>query len=151
MGSVVTHTSLHAIWALISLAEAPDGVFIGSREIARTIGARPNYLSKQLQLLAREGLVLSQRGLRGGFRLAREPSSITLLDVVTRIDQIDRWQRCVLGIGECSEERPCLAHDRWAPLKTSYLALLSELTIADLVAHDSRPMLDNLEAPDAPA
>jgi Rrf2 family iron-sulfur cluster assembly transcriptional regulator len=148
---VVTQTGLQAIWALVNLAEARDGVFVGSREVARTIGARPNYLSKLLQTLAREGLVVSQRGTGGGFRLARESSKITLLDVLTPLDQIDRWERCVLGLGECSEKASCLAHDRWTPLKTAYLALLSDLTIADLVRHDSRPMLDRVEAPDAPA
>jgi Rrf2 family protein len=148
-GSVVTQTSLHAIWALVSLAEAPDGAFTGSRDVARSIGARPNYLSKQLQILARDGLVKSQKGLRGGFRLARDPAMITLLDVVAPIDQIDRWEGCVLGLGECSETSPCLAHHRWATVKTAYLAMLSELTIADLVGHASRPLIRRGENPDA--
>jgi len=148
---VVTQSSLQAIWALVNLAEAPTGAFTGSRDVARAIGARPNYLSKLLQLLAREGLVLSQRGLGGGFRLARDPSKITLLEVVTPIDQGNRWEGCVLGLGECSEESPCLAHERWTPVKTAYMALLSELTIADLVEHGVRPKLNRLEAPDASA
>jgi len=148
-GAVVTQTGLQAIWALVNLAEAPDGAFVGSREVARTIGAPPNYLSKQLQILAREGLVLSQRGSGGGFRLARSPAKITLLDVLAPIDQVHRWDRCVLGLGECSDEAPCLVHDRWAPVRGAYLTLLSELTIADLVGHGSRLMLDRLAGSDA--
>jgi len=145
---VVTQTSLQAIWALVDLAEAPEGIFKGSKEIAQRIGARPNYLAKLLQTLAREGLLLSQKGVRGGFRLARDPAKIALLDVVDPIDHVRRWTGCILGMTECSDASPCLAHDRWVPQKNAYIALLSEITIADLVGHTSRVVLDRREPTD---
>ncbi|MGH3241057.1 MAG: RrF2 family transcriptional regulator [Spirillospora sp.] len=52
------------------------------------------YLNKQLQALARAGILTSTPGPRGGFRLARRPEDITLLDVVTAIEGAEDAFRC---------------------------------------------------------
>jgi Rrf2 family protein len=130
---VVSKTALHAIRALCALAKLADGERAGAASIAEAIGAPPNYLGKLLQNLSRQGLVESQKGLGGGFRLARPAESITLTDVVDPIDQVDRWSECLLGLKQCSNEDACVVHDRWGPLRDEYLALLRETSIADLV------------------
>jgi Rrf2 family iron-sulfur cluster assembly transcriptional regulator len=130
---LVSKTALHAIRALCALAKLPEGERAGAAFIADAIGAPPNYLGKLLQNLSRQGLVESKKGLNGGFRLARPPESITLKDVVDPIDQVGRWSECLLGMSECSPESGCVVHDRWGPLRDGYLALLQEISIADLV------------------
>jgi Rrf2 family protein len=131
---MITRTGLHAVRAMAALARLPEGAYAGAAGIAREIGAPPNYLSKLLQNLAREGLVRSQKGLGGGFRLARDPRSISLLDVVEPIEQVSRWSGCVLGHRDCSDEVPCAIHDRWKRVRTDYLRMLRQTTIADLLA-----------------
>jgi DNA-binding IscR family transcriptional regulator len=42
-------------------------------------------------------LVQSQKGIGGGFRLARDPGAISLLDVVEPIEHVSRWSGCILG------------------------------------------------------
>ncbi|MFJ8039864.1 RrF2 family transcriptional regulator [Kitasatospora sp. NPDC096147] len=54
----------------------------------------PAYLNKQLQALARAGIVSSVSGPKGGFRLAREPERITLMDVVAAIEGPEPAFRC---------------------------------------------------------
>lgn len=56
------------------------------------------YLSKLLQGLGRAGLVKSQRGIGGGYCLAREPQAITLADVVNAVEPLQRIRTCPLGI-----------------------------------------------------
>jgi len=56
------------------------------------------YLSKVLQSLVKGGVVASQRGLHGGFTLARPPEEISILEVVDCVDSFRRIQRCPLGI-----------------------------------------------------
>jgi len=58
------------------------------------------YLSKVLQSLVKGGVVASQRGLHGGFTLARKPEEISILEVVDCVDSFRRIQRCPLGIPE---------------------------------------------------
>ncbi len=130
---MVSKTALHAIRALCALAKLPEGERAGAAFIADSIGAPPNYLGKLLQTLSREGLVESKKGLGGGFNLAQPPEAITLMDVVDPIDQVARWSECLLGMAECSPENGCVVHDRWGPLRDGYLALLQEISIADLV------------------
>jgi len=130
---LVSKTALHAIRALCALAKLPEGERAGAAFIADSIGAPPNYLGKLLQTLSREGLVESKKGLGGGFSLAQPPEGIKLIDVVDPIDQVARWSECLLGMGECSPDAECVVHDRWGPLRDGYLALLQEISIADLV------------------
>jgi Rrf2 family iron-sulfur cluster assembly transcriptional regulator len=142
---VVSKTALHAIRALCALAKLPEGERAGAASIAEVIGAPPNYLGKLLQGLSREGLVESKKGLNGGFRLKKPAKSIPLSAIVDPIDQIGRWSECLLGMSKCSNETPCAVHQRWGPLRDAYLALLNEVSIADLVGTDTDLSGDFLE------
>lgn len=131
---MLSKTGLHAVRAIVALAKLPEGVYAGSARIAREIGAPQNYLGKLLKSMAEEGLVESQKGLGGGFRLARDPAEIVLLDVVDPIERISRWSGCILGRPECSESNPCALHDRWKAVREAYRRMLEQTTIAELVA-----------------
>ena len=116
------------------MAKLSDGAYAGAARIAHEIGAPQNYLGKLLKSLAEEGLVQSQKGLGGGFRLARDPQAISLLDVVEPIEHISRWSGCILGRPECSEANACAIHDRWKAVRDAYLRMLQRTTLAELVA-----------------
>ena len=131
---MISQTAKHALGALTVLAELHEGQFAGAGEIAGDIDAPRNYLGKLLQTLAGEGLVESQKGKGGGFRLARSPASISLIEVVEPIDRVSRWSDCFLGRRRCSNDSPCAVHDRWAEVRDVYLDFLRETTIADLAA-----------------
>jgi Rrf2 family protein len=131
---LITKTGLHAVRALAALARLPVGAYAGAATIARDIDAPQNYLGKLLQTMARHKLVESQKGLGGGFRLARDPRRISLLEVVEPFEHVSRWSGCILGRSECSDETPCAIHDRWKSVRTAYLRMLGQTTIADLVA-----------------
>jgi Rrf2 family protein len=131
---MLSKTGLHAVRAMAALARLPGGAYAGAARIAQDIGAPPNYLSKLLKALAEKGLVESQKGLGGGFRLARDPKHLSLLDVVEPIEHVSRWSGCILGRPECSEANPCAIHDRWKAVRDAYLRMLRRTTLAELVA-----------------
>lgn len=138
---MISKTALQAIRALTLLAELPEGCYEGAAAIAEKIGARGNYLGKLLQSLTHEGLVVSQKGLGGGFRLAKPAEDITLFDVVDPIEQVSRGDGCFMGRPQCSGDSPCAIHHRWLEVRKAYLQLLNETTIADLVAKEPIPAL----------
>jgi Rrf2 family protein len=138
---MLSKTGLHAVWAVVALAKLPDGVYAGAARIAHDIGAPQNYLGKLLKTLAEEGLVESQKGLGGGFRLARAAEDISLFDIVEPIEHISRWSGCILGRSECSEVNPCAIHNRWKAVRDTYLRMLQRTTIAELVAK-GEPVVD---------
>ena len=130
---MISKTGLHAVRAMLALARLRDGEFAGATSVAREIGAPQNYLGKLLQTLARYGLVEPQKGIGGGFRLAKSTKHVTLFDIVDPFEQLSRWHGCILGRKECSDSDPCAVHEKWKAARTAYLRLLQTTTIADLV------------------
>lgn len=139
---MIGKTGGHAIRALAQLNGLPEGQSLGAAQIAGKIDAPPNYLAKLLRILARQGLVESAKGPGGGFRLARDARKIRLLDVIEPIEQITRWDRCILRQENCSDENPCAIHVRWKQLREGYLAMLAETTIADVDPETESPWKD---------
>jgi Rrf2 family iron-sulfur cluster assembly transcriptional regulator len=129
---VLSKSGVHSVRALVVLAELPAGEYQGASAIADQTDAPRNYLGKLLQILSRRGLVESQKGLGGGFRLARAPENISLFDVVDAIEGVSRWTECILGSPSCSDNNPCAVHERWAPVRDAYLDLLKMTKLDDL-------------------
>src|SRR5438270_13260730 len=84
-------------WALhctTVLALLPTDGAVPASRLAEFHGVPGAYLAKTLQALSREGIVESVPGRRGGYRLAKPPSQITLLDVVEAVEGRDSSFRC---------------------------------------------------------
>lgn len=129
---MISKTALHTLKAVVLLAERP-GEYQGAAHIAEQIGAPQNYLGKLLQALVPTGIVHSQKGMGGGFTLARRPADITLFDVVEPVDHISRWEGCFMGKESCDAANPCALHHQWAAVRHAYLAMLKGSTLADVV------------------
>lgn len=134
---MITKTGVHALAALAALAKLPRGAYAGAGNVAEKIGAPRNYLGKLMQSLSQEGILESQKGKGGGFRLARAPEAISLYDVIEPIEHVSRWNGCFLGRGRCSDDTPCPVHRRWGKLRDAYLQFLRDTTISDLTARQS--------------
>ena len=86
----------------MGLLAAEPGRLISTREMASRLRVSEAHLAKVMQRLGRGGLVRSQRGPKGGFRLVRRPEDITLLEVYEATEGPLREQRCLLGNPMCS-------------------------------------------------
>ena len=129
---MISRTGIHATLALAFLAKLDSGEYAGAAQIAKEVGAPRNYLGKLLKQLAEEGLLESQKGFGGGFRLARPASGITLYDIVEPLDRVSRWNGCFLGRNTCSGKSPCAVHSRWSKIRKEYLDFLKETSVAEL-------------------
>ena len=135
---MMSKTAVHALKAVVALAELSNNGFEGASSLAERIGAPQNYLGKLLQALARAGVLQSQKGSRGGFQLARSPESISLFDIVEPIDHVSRWAGCLMGQAKCSELAPCALHDGWETVRNAYLSMLETSTVADILARNQK-------------
>ena len=129
---LISRTGLHALKALAVLSELPADKYAGAGMIAQEIQAPQNYLGKLLQSLSREGLVQSQKGMGGGFRMAKDPRTTSLYDVLEPIEQISRWSGCFLGRERCSCSDPCSVHAKWKATREHYLNFLKTTYLSDL-------------------
>jgi Rrf2 family transcriptional regulator, iron-sulfur cluster assembly transcription factor len=129
---MISKTTIHAIKAVAALADLDDGVYGGAADIAAKVGAPRNYLGKLLKTLAAAGLLESQKGKGGGFRLARIAEHLALIDIVEPIERVSRFSGCFLGRERCCDEAPCAVHSRWRDVRDAYFSFLSATTVADL-------------------
>ena len=93
---MLSQTVEYALRAMMHIAGL-HGVAVNSESIARVTNVPPGYLSKVLRDLVVANLVESSRGPGGGFRLAKAPEQISILDVVNAVEPIRRIQRCPAG------------------------------------------------------
>jgi Rrf2 family protein len=131
---MLSRTAEYAVRAVLALAGTEDGRSRPANEIADELGVPRNYLSKVLNRLAKRGLLVSERGPRGGFRLAQPGSAIVLADVVAEFDDPSPSGRCVLGGRTCDPARPCGAHERWNEWSQSMARQMGDTTVADFVS-----------------
>lgn len=127
-----SQASEYALRALTVLAQNNDGQWVLAQDLATCLGTRVHYLAKVLQTLARRGILESQRGRAGGFRLARKPADVTLWEVVVELDDVRNLEGCVMGEAECSDETACPLHTLWKDLRTRFKEKLQGTTLQNL-------------------
>lgn len=88
----LTHACGYAIHAVVYLAKQKDDQLVASREIAEAQGLPERFLVKVLKPLVSAQVLMSLRGPNGGYRLARAPRSISLLDIIEAVDGPIRGQ-----------------------------------------------------------
>ena len=101
--------------------------------IAATTGIPEPTVAKVLKTLAAGGLVASQRGARGGYRLLRPLGAIPVADVIAAVDGPIALTACVEGsIVECETQCMCPMRGRWDPVNEAIHQALSAITLADM-------------------
>jgi Rrf2 family nitric oxide-sensitive transcriptional repressor len=129
---MISTSAEYSLRAVVCLA-ADDGTPLTVHRIAAMSRVPAGYLAKVLQQLARAGFVTSQRGLNGGYVLAKAADAITLLDVIQVSDPSRRIATCPLGIPEHGTEL-CPLHRRLDDAAVTAERALSATTVAELLA-----------------
>ncbi len=123
----------YAMRAMLELALQADAPSVSSREVAARQKVSEKYVGQLLAQLHTAGLVHSVRGQGGGFRLARPPKEIRLLDVVLAFEGTLAPVPCVDEPDLCARAPDCVTRDLWCELKESLETPLQKSTLADLV------------------
>ncbi|MCC6716585.1 MAG: SUF system Fe-S cluster assembly regulator [Acetobacteraceae bacterium] len=126
----------YAVVVLIRLGAcdrlAPDCVQT-SPGLAAGTGVPEPTVAKVLKALATAGLVSSQRGARGGYRLMRSLEAISVADVITAVDGPIALTACVDGSSaECDVSSVCAVKGRWDLVNAAIEQSLSAITLADM-------------------
>jgi Rrf2 family protein len=118
----ITSKSPYAVAALAELGRSSGSEPVPIGELARRRDMPVQFLEQLFAVLRRAGVVSSQRGVKGGYRFARDPSEVTVLEIVELLDgPLGRDSEGIFG--EASEAaRDVLAHT----------------TIADVIERDAR-------------
>jgi Rrf2 family protein len=142
---MLSQRTKYALKALMSLADEAvreDGDPLTIEEIARRSGTPKRFLEHILLELRNAGYISSRRGRSGGYVLIKDPKSISLGDLLRRVDgpiaplpclSRQAYQRC----DDCEDEESCRLRALFGQVFWSYLLLIESLTLDDLVRRDA--------------
>ncbi|MCF6267357.1 MAG: Rrf2 family transcriptional regulator [Desulfuromusa sp.] len=137
---VITRATEYAVRTVIYLAQQPKNDIVLKKDICRTQEVTPAFLTKILQPLIKAGIVSSQRGVGGGFLLAKDPSEITMLDILQAEEGQLKLNHCLVDTNFCSRDAYCSAHEVWSDAQSEMAQILKRHSIADLVQKEKEKL-----------
>jgi len=135
----------YALIALSHLARNPDQVF-SCREIAGRYRVPLSTLTNTMKELARAGILMSERGARGGYGLARAAERTTLYDIIEAVDGPPSLVQCIeggdsSGNGRCEIAETCPVRLPVRRVHDRLVAVLREITLTDMVQSSEEEMI----------
>ncbi len=117
------------------LAQA-DGESLSAKRIAQATRLRLPTAQKLLKQLAGRGLVRSERGVLGGYRLARKANDINAVEILEALEGPMALTECSHSEGHCELESFCSVGGAWRQINRAIRAALTEVTLTDLRRSD---------------
>jgi len=113
-----------------------------SNEIFENLNIPFRYLRKILLVLSKDGMINSVQGKYGGYRITRELSKISLLDIIRAVgdDQINK--ECFFGFQNCAFSQKCSMHYKWASVRENVNQVLSSTTLDEVNASGSHNYIE---------
>lgn len=123
-------TTEYALRILIYMAKKPDELF-HTKEISETLNISYKYMTKIITLLSNNQIISSKKGKYGGIILNKKIDEITVKEILTIMNDLDD-DKCILGLGLCSEKNKCSMHEVWMESKNSIIHTFSQTTLESL-------------------
>jgi Rrf2 family protein len=139
MSIIFSRQCEYALQAIMYLALKGEHEKVSIKELTTTLNIPYHFLAKILQDLAHKGILCSQKGLHGGFGLAKSAEEITPLQIIEAIDGDAVLQNCVLGFEQCSETNPCALHDQWKESRDGITRMFMSKNIAEMAKKMKKP------------
>jgi Rrf2 family protein len=128
----LTKKLLFGLEAVLDIAYNAKVRPVQAAAITRRQGIPKRYLEQVLQALVRDGVLIGQRGPKGGYRLAREASAVSVADIVRIVRTIESAPDPLTG-APASALGHKIVRPIWQDLQARQLAVLQGLSLADLV------------------
>ncbi|MEN8182613.1 MAG: SUF system Fe-S cluster assembly regulator [Myxococcota bacterium] len=127
----------YGIVLLAHLASDGESSTHNARELSERADLPLPAVSKILKTLTHEGLLVSQRGAKGGYGLARDAGDISVAEIISALEGPIALTECVLGPGHCDQEVSCMTRLPWQRVNVAVQEALAHVSLAELVAPQS--------------
>jgi len=126
------------LMALLAGRAGADGAPHNAREVAAEAHLPLPVVSKILKALARRGLLVSPRGAKGGYSLARPPEAISAAEMIAALEGPIGLTECAAHPGLCVQEASCHVREPWQRINAAVRRALAQVTLADLASRTPR-------------
>ena len=123
----------YAIVLLTLLATDESATTHNAREVAARASLPFPVVSKILKALARAGLLVSHRGAKGGYALARPPEEISVADAIRAMEGPIALTECAAGGGQCQQESTCEVRSPWQRVNDLVRDRLEQVPLTELL------------------
>lgn len=113
-------------------SDSETGDLATARELAEQVDLPLPIVSKILKSLAREGMIESHRGAKGGYRLRAEADRITVAEMISVLEGPVAMTECTASAGLCLHESSCSVRQPWQKINKVVQDALGDITLADL-------------------
>lgn len=124
---------------LAGLWESDEESSHNARELAERTRLPAPVVSKILKSLTRAGLLESMRGAKGGYRLARDPEQISVIEMIDALEGPVSITACSVEPGACEHEPSCGLPGPWQRINAAIAGALRGVTLADLARPSAPP------------
>ncbi|MBE0439999.1 MAG: Rrf2 family transcriptional regulator [Gammaproteobacteria bacterium] len=133
----LTTKGRYAVTAMLDLSLNYGHGSITLADISYRQGISLSYLEQLFARLRKQGLVSSSRGPGGGYRLSREADDITVLEVISAVDEKVDSTACE-GKANCHGKEQCLSHELWTSLSEQIQIYLAGITLGEVVKNHEK-------------
>lgn len=124
----------YALRMLIDLAENNDKGFIALKEIAERQDISKKYLEQIIPILNRSGILMTNRGYQGGYRLAKEPNEVTVGEILRNTEGSMAPVACLEQTpNRCEKCSYCVTLPVWQGLEKVVNEYLDSITLQDII------------------
>ena len=127
----------YGLHAVIYLATKGFGRVVTVKEMADDIGISQEFLSKAMQSLKRAAIATSVQGVKGGYRLGKPATEITVADIAVAIEGVPHLMRCGQKASSCEIISSCHHRDYMNSLQHKINELMAATTIDSLLHQTS--------------
>ena len=139
----VTRLADYGIVMLTFLATHPKNTY-ATRDIANASKLPLPIASKVLKQLGKAGLLVSRRGMRGGYGLARRPEEITIADVIRALEGPIALTKCSDAGRDCGLETDCPVRTNWHLINEAVHSALGKINLAQMTHPLQRDLASSL-------
>ena len=132
---MLSNSCKYAIKAVLYIAVNKENrKRIGIKQISEDLDIPAPFLSKILQILAKNHVLNSTKGPNGGFSLKMSTDEIHLMDIIEIIGDTDNFNKCIIGVRYCAEkDNLCAMHKHYSKIREELKELFYSSTIEKLV------------------